>query len=813
MAIRKIVSRSIQDATVAATDFGGAVSSLSVSGASALTTLTSNTLNVNAISTSIAATAIDVFVYDTRKDSDGGAWRKRTSHTSWYNETLNTGTRGSRREFPAVAVIVITATALTIYDGDAPDLPMWMVFNNANYTSFTSTTLTGLAAFMYPIALTSVSALNGIIVTTGQNYQAFLSNLVADTNVLQIGAFGDYTGGFGLYSLPILGRNSAGVYTQYSSTQKILSSVVNNVTMTVLPNAPIDVATGLPKPTIAVATNIGASVINNNDTVANITCNNASYTVCNDIEFLPGGALGLSLESGDPASEDSFYVFNTVPYINTVITVDAKTGSTINADAFYSGQSNNASVDVWTNAYSEKNRKHTAQTQLNFGTTFGLSKIAEERSTPQNGLVAYINTAYNTGWMTAKPTLALLSNNTAETLTGTELITNGSFASSSNWSVTGGFAIASGVATRTGSASSNLTQTVSIITGKTYIVSFTVSGFSGTANLQPTFDGADSAGQITDNGTFFVQMTATAARTTLLFFVSGNGNITIDNVSMRIADPDRSQARANISNDGTGRPIGVYGSVVKAAVATGNDLVSYSGWSNSNYLDQPYNSALDYGTGNFYYSVWVKTDSAATYSTDTYLFERSSVGDASNRRVEARIVTPTTLQVFALANIVNNAVPIPANAWFKFELLRRGSTMYVYINGKVVSATGSLGATVSDTAANLVIGNRAYFSPRNSALAATTQIALFKSSSTAPTDAQIAKMYNDEQQLFQTGAKACLYGSSNTVTALAYDDGTDYLHVGTSSGRSVFDGLRRVDNTTTGVTTTISASNGLVAEQ
>ena len=25
---------------------------------------------------------------------------------SWYNETLNTATRGSRKEFPAVAVIV-----------------------------------------------------------------------------------------------------------------------------------------------------------------------------------------------------------------------------------------------------------------------------------------------------------------------------------------------------------------------------------------------------------------------------------------------------------------------------------------------------------------------------------------------------------------------------------------------------------------------------------------------------------------------------------------------------------------------------------
>lgn len=807
MAIRKIVSRSIQDATVAAADFGGSVSSLAVSGTSALAAV-----SINAISASIAATATDVFVYDTRKDSDGGAWRKRTNHTSWYNETLNTATRGSRREFPAVAVIVTTATALTIYDGDSPDLPMWMVFNTANYTSFTSTTLTGLAAFVYPIALTSVSALNGIIVTTAQNYQVFLSNFIADTNVLQIAAFGDYTGGYGLYSLPILGRNSTGVYIQYS-TQKMLASVVNNVTMTVLPNAPIDVTSGLPVPTIAVGTNIGASVLHNNGTVANITCNNASYTVCRDIEFLPGGALGLSLENAAAEYEDSFYVFNTVPYINTVITVDAKSGSPINADAFYSGQSNNASVDVWTNAYSDKNRKHTAQTQLNFGTTFGLTKIAEDRTTPQNGLVAYINTAYNTGWMTAKPTLALLANNTAETLTGTELITNGSFASSSNWSVTGGFAIASGVASRTGSVASNLSQNVSVTASKTYILSFTVSGLTGTTNLQPTFDGDDSAGQITDNGTFFVQMTPTAARTALLFYVSGTGNITIDNVSMRLADPDRSQARANILLDGTGRPIGVYGSVVKAAVATGNDLVSYSGWSNSNYLEQPYNSALDYGTGNLQYSMWIKTDSAATYGSSTYVFERSSVSDVSNRRIEARITAPTTLQVFALGTTVNASITIPADAWFKFDLLRRGSIMYVYINGQYVSATGGMGGTVTDTAANLVIGNRAYFSPRNSALPPTTQIALFKSSSTAPSDAQIYKMYNDEKQLFQTSAKACLYGSSNTVTALAYDDGTDYLHVGTSSGRSVFDGLRRVDNTTTGVTTTISASNGLVAEQ
>jgi len=71
----------------------------------------------------ITGAAVDIFIYDTFKDSDGGAWRKRTQHTSWYNETASS-TRGSRKEFPAVAVIVAESDKVTIYDGDTPDLDM-----------------------------------------------------------------------------------------------------------------------------------------------------------------------------------------------------------------------------------------------------------------------------------------------------------------------------------------------------------------------------------------------------------------------------------------------------------------------------------------------------------------------------------------------------------------------------------------------------------------------------------------------------------------------------------------------------------------
>jgi len=94
-------------------------------------------------------------------------------------------------------------------------------------------------------------------------------------------------------------------------------------------------------------------------------------------------------------------------------------------------------------------------------------------------------------------------------------------------------------------------------------------------------------------------------------------------------------------------------------------------------------------------------------------------------------------------------------------------------------------------------------------------LALFRISATAPTADQIAKIYNDEKVLFQENAKATLTGSSDAVTALAHDPDTDLLHVGTSGGRSVFQGLRRVEEhtgTNSQSLAAISAVDGLVVE-
>ena len=89
-------------------------------------------------------------------------------------------------------------------------------------------------------------------------------------------------------------------------------------------------------------------------------------------------------------------------------------------------------------------------------------------------------------------------------------------------------------------------------------------------------------------------------------------------------------------------------------------------------------------------------------------------------------------------------------------------------------------------------------------------LALLRISGTAPTAEQVSKMYHDEKVLFQENAKATLYGSSDAVTALAYDEDTELYTL------ELLDydfQLRRINNTTTAVTTAISASDELIAEQ
>jgi len=200
----------------------------------------------------VTGNAVDIFIYDTSKDSDGGAWRKRTQATSWYNEAASS-TRGSRKDFPAVAVIVAEASKVTIYDGDTPDLDMWMVFNRST-VGWPSTNSIILFGNGQTNTATAVVMLNGTFIvgaedSASSNPYTSVLNFLTEKVVCHGGA--SYT-----ISNNIADRNST-IYGTVQLAPVLVNKFVNDVAMTVLPNAPIDSATGLPTPTIAVATDGG----------------------------------------------------------------------------------------------------------------------------------------------------------------------------------------------------------------------------------------------------------------------------------------------------------------------------------------------------------------------------------------------------------------------------------------------------------------------------------------------------------------------------------------------------------------------------
>ena len=153
--------------------------------------------------------------------------------------------------------------------------------------------------------------------------------------------------------------------------------------------------------------------------------------------------------------------------------------------------------------------------------------------------------------------------------------------------------------------------------------------------------------------------------------------------------------------------------------------------------------------------------------------------------------------------------------WHHYVGIRVKGNMFLYLDGKLdnsVATDPTHTVTWGGMSEVLEVGSVGGLANG----ASNTELALLKVTGgvdRVPNAEQIKRIYDEEKKLFAPNAKCTLYGSSNGVTAIAYDDSNDILHAGTSSGRSEFSGLNRINNTTTAVTTAISASNGLVAEQ
>ena len=770
-----------------------------------------------AIAQSKSDTAVDVFVYDTSKDSDGGAWRHRTQNTSWYNETLSTSTRGATKKFPSVAVIVAESNQVTIYDGDDPAMPMWMVFNSGG-TAWGSNNHIGPSN----ISVTSVSCLNGQMVSGSAGVGGFFQNFILD------GTTGRGTGAFSNLKGAISQRNSTlGLGAQINTSSVIVDNTINDVAMTVLPNAPIDADTGLPVPTIAVATNGGVSVIKDSvldgspdGSVVDIT-GQALYQKVMRLAFTSDNKIKYTLDfSGDSNPYSRYVRVDAIPSADFVATSGAHLKG--NSLEFYSAI---PSVDCDLYFLADINTVANPNLVIGkaYGTKYGLTTQDRNPTAPANGMVAYTASDYNTGWMNGDIKLATLSDTDTTNAVGTELVTNGTFASNTTgWtdytSIYMTVSHASGVARLTHannwSGWYGIGQDITTVVGKTYVASYDVTE-SDSGNMPGShFYLGESTVLFGESGSYEKSGTITAtfvATSTTTNIRTGHGGVgvgsgdyyTIDNFSVRLAEEDRSV---------NGNGLQVFGTVTKTAVATGADLVSYRS-SGSSYLRQPQAGGLVL-TNDFSMTWWQKYDG----SGGTYEGWQIVEDDVTGSTNYAKVVISAMHQISTMSYLVRGANlggfdtasnTISSNVWHCLCLTKVGSSIKLYIDGSLkASSTGTI--VTPSNPYSLELLRWSYGTTRY--LCANSELSLFRTSNTVPSPEQIAKIYNDEKHLFQENAQATLYGTSDAVTALAYDDDTELLHAGTSAGRSVFQGLRRVENTTDAVGSAISASNGLVAE-
>jgi len=433
----------------------------------------------------------------------------------------------------------------------------------------------------------------------------------------------------------------------------------------------------------------------------------------------------------------------------------------------------------------------------NWGSSSGLTFHSRNAADEDQGMVAYTTSTYNTGWMNGDIKGAFLSDTDDTDLVGSgELVTNGTFDTDSDWTKGTGWTISGGVASCDGTqtATTALSQT-KVLSPGTYVIEFDIT--AQTLGSIYIYLGATIVPSISVVGHYVYTFTVTS--TTTVLYINGSSTFvgSVDNISVKLADEDRS-----VNNNG----LIVNGTVTRTAVATGADLVAYSGFSASNYLEQPYNSDLDFGTGDFCVMGWGRTNVNGTFLSRG---DGVSVGSWYWRHLSGSS-SPFYIHDGTAFRIALNT-SLPQADMVHFALLRRSGAMFLYGNGELMgSSSGAYPAlSITNLTAKLRIGDQQH----SSYSGAGEKQALLRISATAPTADQIAKIYEDEKVLFQENAQATLHGSSDAVTALAHDPDTDLLHVGTSAGRSVFDGLRRIDNTTDAVTTAISASGGFILEQ
>jgi len=164
-------------------------------------------------------------------------------------------------------------------------------------------------------------------------------------------------------------------------------------------------------------------------------------------------------------------------------------------------------------------------------------------------------------------------------------------------------------------------------------------------------------------------------------------------------------------------------------VATGADLVAYSGFSTSNFLKRPANSDLAFGNGSFSVMGWFKG------GDDTQVlcsFGRGSQVFDVRIHTDDKILTQVTDDTFATRAIISGQGPsVVSDAWKCIVIVRQNNKLSYYLNGDHIHTSSAVEANLTnDMILHLGVENS------NGAKAVTGSMALWRVSGTAPSHPQ-----------------------------------------------------------------------------
>lgn len=638
--------------------------------------------------------------------------------------------RGPQREFPARAVAVAEAAKVIIYDLTGSEPVMWKVRNTGAYLGWTD--------------ITCVSLKGGILLNGSNNGisngDLYGWDFINDETwyMTSSGKFTKNTGS------TIKDGNTAGTGAITLSSTGLVQTQVNDIATTQLDNAPVD-EYGVKGVTWAVATDGGVSVGRTDGNVWDIGASDGVPTY-NTVHFSIDNRLYLGKTDTNGAS-----VIGSIP--NTDYATNSAWRDIVLQD--FDGVSDLRLVGSGDSIASIVSKNAIA-------TSLGLTLLKENLTTPAEGLVNYLTTSYQSGWMAGDIKGAWLADNDDTNVTGSELApdlttyADQAAAEADGWTFTAAASFDAAndeIDHASGTAEVSAFYANAVVSGVTYTVTYTIANYSGSGNFRFRLGGA-YARSVSANGTYTDTITATG--TTLDFqAVNSTCGGSLKAISVKLADSDRS-----VNNNG----LQVNGTITKTRLGGADSLVAYSGFSAANYLEQPYNADLDFGTGDFYVMGWAKV------ATDGRILEKSD-GTATNM-----IGVDSNAGVFRFfigtaAELISSSSASTSDVWTFITAKRESGVIYLYINAVLESSAAGV-SDVTDTSSYTYIGES-----QITTIPLGGSLALWRIGSGAPSAEDIEYIYKQEKPLIVNGADAVLGGSSDAIAAIAWDDYAKQLKV------------------------------------